>query len=82
MKYTTPLKFRCIKSIHVFVNIVNFQLWAIGYPPLIDDCIPAEKLLGMRVTSVWDDVLHHDTFNNLDVVELAVSKHNGAATLR
>lgn len=55
----------------------------IGYPPLINDCIPAEKLLWMRVTSVWDDVLHHGTFNNLlDVVELAVSKHNGAAILQ
>lgn len=32
---------------------------------LIDDCIPAKKLLWMRVTSVWDDVLHHGSFNNL-----------------
>lgn len=36
----------------------------------------------MRGTSVWDGVLHHGTFNNLDVVELAVSKHSGAAILQ
>lgn len=36
----------------------------------------------MRETSVWDDVPHHGTFNNLDVVELAASKHNGAAILQ
>lgn len=29
-----------------------------------------------EITPVWDDVLHHGTFNNLAVVELAVSKHN------
>lgn len=58
----------------------NYQLWINSYPPLIDDCIPALKLLWMRVTSVWDDVLHHGTFNNLAVVELAVSKHSRAAT--
>lgn len=36
----------------------------------------------MRVTSVWDDVQHHNTFSNPAVVEVAVSKHNGAAILQ
>lgn len=40
---------------------------------------PKKKLLGMRVTSVWDDTLHHGTFNNQNVVESSMSKHNGAA---
>ncbi|TNN59860.1 hypothetical protein EYF80_029909 [Liparis tanakae] len=42
----------------------------------------AERLLWMGETSVWDDVLHHGTFNNLEVVESAASKHNGEATLQ
>lgn len=36
----------------------------------------------MGETSVWDDVLHHGTFNNLEVVESAASKHNGEDTLQ
>ena len=35
----------------------------------------------MSVTSVWDDVLRHSTFNNSAIVELAASKHNRAAIL-
>lgn len=31
---------------------------------------------------MWDGVLHHGTFNNLDVVELAVSNYSGAAILQ
>lgn len=61
--------------------LISRFTFAMSYPPLIDDCIPAQKLLWMRVTSVWDDTLHHGSFNNLAVVELAVSKHNRAAIL-
>lgn len=45
-----------------------------SHQPLSDDRIPAKKLLwDERGTSVWDDRLHHSSFNN-PVVESAMSK--------
>lgn len=44
--------------------------------------VQPKRLLWMRHISVWDDVPHYSTFNNLDVVELAASKHNEAAILQ
>lgn len=53
--------------IHIYLHSaphvqIIYQLCTISYPPLINDCIPAKKLLRMRVTSVWDDGQHSQHF--------------------
>lgn len=73
MKNSSRLSSECRQPIH-FPNFqTSFDLF--GDPPLINDGVAAKKLLWMRATSVWDDVLHHSAFNNPGVVESAESKH-------
>lgn len=54
---------------------VNYKR-AISYPPLMDDCIPAQKLNWMKsnICVGWHTVLHHGPFNNLCIVEPVGSK--------
>lgn len=82
---TAPLKPRCRDKVGIFGfcstgNSQTLDYWL----PTTDQWLQSsqKRLLWMRHISVWDDVPHYSTFNNLDVVELAASKHNEAAILQ